>query len=160
MPMNALAAAAGALPGTGADAGPISGMGPKTDASAMETPPPGQQPDASGASPAGGTPGGTPGMPDIEEAINKQVQIDAKLRSVLAKEGQIKRKDVINVATKLVADRVISAQSMAQYLSDLPEDPDDIREWVQQHATAADNNLNQLLVILHRSNEPQDETGG
>jgi hypothetical protein len=158
MPMNALAA--GAMPNTGADAGPIAGQGPKVDATAMQTPPAGPQPDAGGASPPPDAGGGPPGAPDVDEAIRKTVAVDAKLRSVLSKDGPIKRKDVIKIATELVAARVISAQSMAQYLSDLPEDPQDIREWVQKHATQADNNLNQLLVMLHRSGEPQDDQGG
>ena len=164
MPTNALAA--GALPGTGADAGPITSQGPQVDASAMKTPPASPTPPTGATGGPGGGPGGgampgqAPGPQDIEEALLKTVKVDTKLRGLLSKDGPIKRKDVIAVATEIVAERVMSAQAMAQYLSDMPEDPEQIKEWVQQHATTADNNLDQLLVMLHQSGEQDQQQGG
>jgi len=159
-PMNALAA--GALPGTGADAGPIASQGPEVNAAAMKTPPASPTPPTGAAGGPGG--GAAPGQPagpqEIEEALLKTVKVDTKLRGLLSKDGPIKRKDVIAVATEIVAERVMSAQAMAQYLSDMPEDPEQIKEWVQQHATTADNNLDQLLVMLHQSGEQDQQQGG
>ncbi len=145
--------AAGALPNTGADAGPISAQGPQVDAKAMETPP---------TPPTGGAGGADqPSSPaDVKDMIHKQAVVDAKLRQLLDEGGPIPRKEVITVATELVADRVMSAQSIAGYLSDLPEDPEAIREWVQRHANDAENHLQQMLVMLHGSEAPQGAAGG
>lgn len=141
-----------ALPGTGADAGSLSSQGPEVDKPALETPPSPDMPPMPG--------GKQHSSKDLSQSIDNTLMIDSKLRRLLAQDGPIKRKDIIDMATEIVAERGMSAQAMAGYLADLPEDPQDIREWVQRHANAADQSLNQLLIALHGSEMPKTAMGG
>lgn len=137
-----------ALPGTGADAGAISAQGPEVDKPALETPP-------SAPSSPSGMGGPLPSPKDIKDAIHNQSFIDSRLRGLLEEGGPVARKDVIQVATEIVAERAMSAQAIAGYLADLPEDPQDVREWVQRHANSAEQSLQQLMIALHGSEAPQ-----
>lgn len=127
--MNALTD--GALAG----AGDIPTLGPETDKAALNTPPADEQPQTT--------------LPQVKDAIHKQAVIDQKLRAILDEGGPVPRKKVIQVATELVAERVLSAQAMAGFLIDLPEEPDAIREWVEAHAKEAETQLEQLMMLIH-----------
>lgn len=148
---------AGAVPAAGQDgalsgAGPITSQGPQVDASAMQTP--------SAGPPAPSSQGID--IKDVYDVIHKQSAVDAKLRKLLDKDGPITRKDVTQVAIELVADRTMSAQAIAGYLADMPEDPDALREWVEVHAKEAETQLQQLLTLIHGaedSSHPMDAFG-
>lgn len=101
--------------------------------------------------PAGAT------IDEAKDVIKKQATIDKRLRRLLEKGGPVARKDVVQVAVNLVAERVVSAQTMAGYLADLPEDPDAVREWVEKHAVEAENQLSQLLDMLHGIDAPASD---
>lgn len=87
-------------------------------------------------------------MDDVKEAVSKQAAIDRALRGLLAEGGPIKRKEVIDMSVNLVASRVLSAQAMAGYLKDLPEDPTKVKEWVENHAATVEKNLDQIIAML------------
>lgn len=109
------------------------------------------------------TPGQQPGAPapqnqvtyqQVKEALLKQSAIDRGLRGLLKDDGPVARKDVIDMAIGLVADRVMSPQDMAGYLASLPTDPQKVAEWVQKHATNVEKNLDQMMQMVAGSQQP------
>src|SRR5882672_5725380 len=134
----------GAMPAASADgalagAGELASQGPQVDATALQTPP---------AAPSGIS------ISEVYDAIHKQSVVDRKFRQMLDEGGPISRKKVIQAATEIVAERVMSAQAIAGVLADLPEDPDAIREWVQEHAQTIKTQLQQLLQLVHGVEDP------
>lgn len=91
---------------------------------------------------------------DATEVLNKQSTIDRGLRDLLKEPGPVPRKKVVDMAVDLVAKRVMTAQAMAGYLADLPEDPIKIREWAAAHAQTVETGLDQLIGMLHGVNAP------
>lgn len=136
---NALAD--GALSG----AGPLAGQGPQVDAPAMQSAPV--------------TPQKSTTPEEVIQTIHKQSIVDGKLRTLLDKGGPISRKQVTQIAIEIVAGRVMSAQTMAGILADLPEDPEAIREWVEVHAKEVEAHLEQLLTMLHGTVDPSTPMG-
>lgn len=126
----------GALSG----AGPMAGQGPQVDAAAMQTPP---------AAPPQGI-----DIKEVYDVLHKQETVDRKFRTLLETGGPIARKNVTQAAVELVAERVMPAQAMAAILADLPEDPQQIREWVEQHAKTIEDQLQQLLTLVHGTEDP------
>lgn len=87
-------------------------------------------------------------MDEVKDLIHKQATIAAKLGALTADDGKATKKDVVQVATELIAERIMSAQEVAGLLKDLPTEPDKIAEWVNQHAANADAGLEQLVGFL------------
>lgn len=102
-----------------------------------------QQPEAPQEAPTGAT------LEEARDAIRKQSVICQKLTSLLMEGGPVPKKKVVQVCTEIVAERVMSAQAIAGYLADLPDDPEAIREWVEKHAVEAENGLDQILEMVH-----------
>ena len=86
---------------------------------------------------------------EVKGIIAKQAEIDRALRGLLKEPGPVARKKVIDMAVGLVANQVMSAQAMAGYLADLPEDPQAIRQWAAGHAQTVEKGLDQLMGMVH-----------
>jgi len=118
-----------------------------------QTPPP--QQNALATPPTAPTPGAmaTPQksvhINEVKGVIGKQASIDRALRGLLKDGGPVPRKAVIDMAIELVAERTLSAQAMAGYLADLPEDPLEIRKWATTHAQTVEKGLDQLIGMVH-----------
>lgn len=108
--------------------------------------PPGMGP--GGPPQAGGQPQKQVTLVEVKDMIHKQAEVARELESVLKSGGPIKPKAVLEIATKLVANRVISAQQAAGYLSDLPDDPNKVREWCERHEREANQTLDQLMQMI------------
>jgi hypothetical protein len=92
----------------------------------------------------------------VREAIHKLSAVSASFDALLNK-GTVTRKEVVDAAIKLVARRIMSAQSMAQTLKDLPQDPADVREWLQRIADGtvkSEQGLHQLLSGIRAPGHP------
>lgn len=94
-------------------------------------------------------------LADAKDMIHKQAEVDRQLKAILKEGGPIKPKEVLEMATRLVANRTITAQQAAGYLSDLPDDPNKVREWCERHAREADQVLDQLIQMVEGV-EPTD----
>lgn len=94
---------------------------------------------------------------EAKQVLQKQAAIDRALRGVLKEPGPVPRKKIVDMAVDLVAERVISAQAMAGYMADLPEDPVKIREWAAAHAMTVEKGLNQLIDMMHGATAPPAE---
>lgn len=156
--MNSLAnavtnsvATAGALP-----------TAPGTPQGAM----PGAAPSAATPDATGAPPGGAPvqrqvTVDEVKQAIKKQALIDGKMRALLKDGKPVPRKEAISMAVGLVAGRALSAEEMAGYLTTLPQDPMQVREWLEKHAEKIEANLGQMMQMLEQSAmPPQTLMGG
>lgn len=95
-------------------------------------------------------------LDEVKDTIRKQASVDRKLQGLLA-QPKITRDDVVQMAVELIAEKVLSAQAVAGYLADLPDDdPEKVRAWVEGHAKAAEQGLDQLLQFVHGSMGPAD----
>lgn len=124
--------------------------------------PPPQQPQAavSGAQGAAAAPGSpTPAAQKqiqydkVREIVRKQSRIVDGLDDLLEPGGDIKKKEVTSFAARLVADRILSAQEMAGYLIDLPDDPARIRTWVERHAKNTNEQLDQVMSMVQQMSQ-------
>jgi len=122
------------------------------------------------AAAAGAPPQQMPGAPaspatkqvqlsEAKDVLRKQGAIDRQLKGLLKEPGPVKRKQVIDVAVNLVAERIMSPQEMAGYLADLPEDGMQIRQWVVQHAKNVEQGLDQLIGMVHGVDAQQPAAG-
>lgn len=114
-------------------------------------------PPQSGAVPAGGAAQQAQKqvrLQDVKEMILKQSTVDRALKNILKHGGPIKPKEVLDMASQLVGSRTVSAQQAAGYLSDLPDDPNKVREWCERHAREAESVLDQLLEMVQGVEPP------
>jgi len=97
----------------------------------------------------------------LKDVIHKVAVINAKLAQILEDSPgpKIARSMVIKAVTEIVAEQCMSPTSAAQYLSDIPEDPGDIREWVQKHSDEAHMALAQAVYAMHGAAEPPPNQG-
>jgi hypothetical protein len=121
------------------------------------------------AAPDTGDPGTDPSTPTlasagidpekIKDAIHKVTVVDAKLSKILdtSTGGKVNRGDVVDAVIQIVAEGIMSPQTAAGFLADIPEDPSDIREWVQKHVTQAQTGLAQLVYAIHGSAGEQEQ---
>lgn len=163
MPNPLANANVGALPNTGVDPGPMASQGPQAGMGPGGMPPaaPTAPTPPTGAPPAGGQAQTSPEA--VREAIDKLSAVGAVFSGILDRPGPITRKEVIDAAVKLVARRIMSAQSMAQTLKDLPTDPQDVREWLQRIAdgvTKSEIGLHQLMSGIRAPGHPAAEKLG
>ena len=102
----------------------------------------------------------------VKEAIHKAGVLDAKMSDLIDRSvgGKVNRAAVIKTMVEIVSEGIMTPQGAASFMADLPEDPGDIREWVQKHATDAQTGLAQLIYAIHGSAtdaaEATDATGG
>lgn len=116
-------------------------MNPLADRSMAGSPQP-QSP-----APAPSQPGVT--YDQVREALHKQAAIDRELRQLLAEsKGAVSRKSVVDMAIRLVADRVMSPQDMAGYLASLPTEPAQVTPWVEKHAANVENNMQKMMAMV------------
>lgn len=136
---------------------------PGTNMSPGSGPPvPGAPPAAPGG-PAGPGAGGpaapqkTATLDQVKGAIRKQSEIAHRLGSLLESGKPVERKDAIDACVGLVADRIFTAEEMAGYLTDMPQDPMQVRDWLSKHEQNADQNLDKLIAMVHGQDAPPAE---
>lgn len=116
-------------------------------------------PDATGAPP--GMPGAKPQksvtVPEVKDAIRKQAVIDHALHNLIKSGKPVPRKDVISACIDLVAKRALSAEEMAGYLTTLPQDPMQVRDWVAKHAANVEQHLEAMLGMVAGQEAPPPE---
>jgi len=96
-----------------------------------------------------------PNLSDVQDMMVKQSHLDAMMRELLQTEGGPSRKDVVNAAVQVIDSGIMSPVTMAQMLSDLPEDKLDIRKWLTTHATAIEQGMNAGAMWLYGKGQDQ-----
>lgn len=96
---------------------------------------------------------GIPSIDGFKEMHRKSALMDLALQKLLRQHGPISRRDIVDMAVKLVRDRLMSSAEMAKTLSDLPEEPFAIREWLQRHAMTVEQATNMMASIMHGSEQ-------
>lgn len=106
------------------------------------------------SAPAAGAPGAPPAAAqksveytEVRDMLGKQMRIAGQLKELLD-DGNVNKKEVMNMATDLVAERVVSAEVMAGFLVDLPDDPNEVRKWAEKHSADADRTVEGLLDMI------------
>lgn len=99
--------------------------------------------------------GAAPNINVVTEALNKQAHIDALMRQTMMIEGGPTRKDVVKLATEIIREGLMPATKMAQYLSDLPTEPMEVKKWLGTHAQAIEQGLGQAAQMLYGSTRQQ-----
>lgn len=129
---------------------------PFLTANAPQAPMPGGAPQAAPQMANAPQPGAAPGQPpqrqvsyqQVRDTIMKQTRIDELLRGLLKSGQPISRKEVQDLAVTLVAERIMSPQQVAGYVTDLPDDPVQIRNWAMKHAAAAERGMDGLMSMI------------
>jgi len=86
----------------------------------------------------------------LQKAIHKMAVVTSRLTTVLEK-PTVTRSAIIQMMTEIVADDAMSPQTAATFLADIPEEPDDIREWAQRHSDKGHELLAQMAYAQHGS---------
>ena len=134
---------------------PLVGMPPPAVAQGATAQVPPTQPSAAGPAAPGDAPQKQVTYQQVKEVIHKQTRIDGLLRGLLADGGKnISRKQVMDMGVTLVAERVMSPQEVAGYLTDMPDDPVQLRNWVAKHAASAERGMDQLLSMIDGQMNP------
>ncbi len=137
---------------------------PLQDAAAGPPPPePAKNPLASPkARPIGGAPVARP-QPTVAEAMAKMQALDphavadniervnhiAPVLAKLAADSGVSRKDVVRGVADAVAQRKVTATEGIQFLTDMPENAEQLRPWIQQKYQAALVNAVALHAHAH-----------
>ena len=124
-------------------------------------------PDAAQAPPDQGDQGDQPPMtlqsanidPEkLQDAIYKMAEMTVRM-SALAERPTVARSDVVSAMIKIVTDGVMNPVMASGFMTDLPESPDDVKEWVQRHADKGHQLLAQMAYAQHGSAAPPPDQG-
>lgn len=108
--------------------------------------PPGEQSAPPGAGGSGAQ--GQVTLDQVKDAIKKQALIDHSLRGLLKSGKPVEKKDAISMGVSLVAQRVLSAEEMAGYFATLPNEPMQVRDWLENHAANVEGNLDKMMAMI------------
>lgn len=117
-------------------------------------------PSVPGAPQPGGAPQAPQNMPsveDLEAGLQKTVYLRNKFRDLLAGKKLPSRKQVLDLSTDLIDNGILSAPRIANELATLPQDQDGITKWVEQHFQKTDQQVDQILTLLHGTQEPEPD---
>lgn len=133
-------------------------MNPLTDQPAEDLTSPGaeQQPQPGQNGAQGGA-----SLEEARDTLNKQLVIERRLMKALETGEAISRKQVQDMVSDFVAARLMPAQKGATTLADLPDKPEQIREWLTKHYREAAQSADQLTQMIQQAEaQQQGQQGG
>ena len=74
---------------------------------------------------------------DMQAHADKSAYMVSSLGTLLRKPGEITPRDVVNAASTAVANGIAQPSDAVKFLASLPDDPAQIRPYLQQHFNAA-----------------------
>lgn len=95
-----------------------------------------------------------PSVDELEEGLQKTVYLNARFRELLMAKKLPTRKDVMNLSSELLQRGILSAPRLATELATLPEAPDQIVKWLEQHYRTTAGQINQLSMLLEGAADP------
>lgn len=155
-----MGSAAPSAPGSasGDGASPMPNMNAAPNAGSGQ---PGQQPGSKLMGPQGApVPPSMPSVAELVDGLHKTAYLRGAFQHLLQSDKLPDKKAILSLSSDLLQKGILSAPRLATELATLPDNPEEIQKWVQQHFETTDRQVDQLAAILHNASDPGHPLNG